>query len=106
VWTETDSEARRAVIESHFAEDVRFFDPDGEFSGFDGIEAFSDSLQSRFPGARFALAGPPQMVGGAIRAFWQFGPAENPRAATGMDFVLLNGGRVQALYAFLDPQEN
>jgi SnoaL-like domain len=106
MWTETDGIARRAAIESHFADDVRFFDPDGEFSGFDGIEAFSNSLQSRFPGARFALAGPPQMIGGAIRAFWHFGPADNPQAATGMDFVLLKEGRVQVLYAFLDPQKN
>ena len=47
MWTETDAAARRAAIESHLEEDVEFFDPDGEYSGFDGIEAFSDSLQSR-----------------------------------------------------------
>jgi SnoaL-like domain len=106
MWTETNAEARRAAIESHFEEDARFFDADGEFAGLDGIEAFSDSLQSRFPGARFALARPPQMLGGSIRAFWQFGPAEKPRAVTGMDFVLLRGGRVHTLYAFLDREEN
>ena len=105
MWTETDAEARRAVIESHFDADVHFFDADGQFVGFGGIETFSDSLQSRFPDARFALVLPPEMIGGAIRAFWQFGPAEEPQAVTGMDFVLLNGGRVRALYAFLDRQD-
>jgi hypothetical protein len=44
MWTETNAEARRAAIESHFEEDVRFIYADGEFAGFDGIEAFSDSL--------------------------------------------------------------
>ena len=102
MWTETDAEARRAAIESHFEDDVQFFDADGQFVGFEGIESFSDSLQSRFPDARFALVRPPQMIGGAIRAFWQFGPAEKPQAVTGMDFVLLEGGRVRTLYAFLD----
>jgi len=70
MWTETDPDARRAAIESHFEEDVRFFDPDGEFAGHDGIEKFSDSLQTRFPGATFALIRPPQLLAGAIRAFW------------------------------------
>lgn len=86
--------------------DVRFFDPDGEFGGHDGIEGFSDSLQSRFPGASFALTRPPEMLGGAIRAFWEFGSAEKPPAVTGMDFVVLNGGRVRRLYAFLDRDKN
>jgi hypothetical protein len=106
MWTEPNREARRAAIESHFEEHVRFFDADGEFAGLDGVEAFSDSLQSRFPGARFALARPPQMLGGSIRAFWHFGPAGKPQAVTGMDFVILNAGRVHTLYAFLDREEN
>jgi len=102
MWTEPNREARRAVIESHFDEDVRFFDADGQFAGRDGIEAFSDSLQSRFPGARFSLARPAHMLGGSIRAFWHFGPAEKPQAVTGMDFILLNAGSVRTLYAFLE----
>ena len=51
----------------------------------------SDSLQNRFPGARFTLAEPPRTVGNAIRAFWHFGPPGNPRAVSGMDFVILDG---------------
>ena len=62
MWTETDASARRAAIESHFDEGVTFHDPDGEFVGHDGIEAFSDSLQRRLPGARFKLADAPQML--------------------------------------------
>jgi hypothetical protein len=30
---------------------------------------------------------------------------EKPQAATGMDFVLLNGGKVHTQYAFLDRQD-
>jgi hypothetical protein len=46
------------------------------------------------------------MSGGAIRAFWQFGSRDNPQDVTGMDFVVLNGGRVRRLYAFLDRDKN
>ena len=102
MWTETDTAARRAAIESHFDESVTFHDPDGELVGHDGIEAFSDSLQRRFPGARFKFAATPQMLGNAIRGIWQFGPPYNPDAISGMDFAIWDGRRVTALYAFVD----
>ena len=43
----------------------------------------SDLLQSRFPGARFTLAGASRTLSNAIRAFWHFGPPDNPQAVTG-----------------------
>jgi hypothetical protein len=90
---------------SNFDEGVIFRDPDGEFVGHDGIEAFSDSLQRRFPGARFRFADTPQMLGNAIRGIWQFGPPENPGAISDMDFAIWDGCRVTALYAFVkNPQ--
>jgi hypothetical protein len=103
MWTEADRGLRRAAIEAHFHDDVRLYDPDGEYNGHDEVEGFSDSLQSRFPGARFRLAEPPRQVANAIRAYWFFGPPERPRAVTGMDFIILDGGKARTLYAFLDP---
>jgi len=49
MWTETDPGLRRAAIEAHFLDDVRFHDPDGEFTGHDALERFSDSLQKPLP---------------------------------------------------------
>lgn len=102
MWTEADVNARRAVIQSHFDEAVRFHDPDGESLGHAGLEAFSDSLQTRFPGTKFTLAAVPRTLSNAIRAFWHFGPPDNPLAVSGMDFVILTGERVSSLYAFVD----
>jgi hypothetical protein len=56
MWTEPDVDVRRAVIQSHFDEGVQFHDPDGDSVGHAGLDAFSDLLQGRFPGARFTLA--------------------------------------------------
>jgi hypothetical protein len=56
-----------------------------EFVGYEGLEKFSDSLQSRFPGAVFRLAGRPQRLGDAIRTYWNFGPPAKPDAVSGMD---------------------
>jgi len=102
MWMEPDVAVRRTAIEAHFHSDVRFHDPDGEFVGYEGLERFSDSLQSRFPGARFTLARQPQRLGDAIRAYWTFGPPAKPAAVSGMDFIILSEDRARTLYAFVD----
>ena len=102
MWTEPDARARKAILERRFAGDVRFYDPDGEFAGHAGLEKFSAALRARFPAAHFALAAPPQTAGNGFRAFWSFGPPEHPDAVSGMDFVIWDGERASALYAFVD----
>jgi hypothetical protein len=56
----------------------------------------------RRPSARFTLAETPRTVGNAIRAFWHFGPPDNPQAVGGRDFVILDGEKATSLYAFVD----
>ncbi len=90
-----------SAIEAHFLDEVRLSRPGGEFTGHDALERFS-ALQRRFPGARFTLAKPPQQLGDAIRACWFFGSPGKPPAVSGMDFVILDGGKARALYAFPD----
>ncbi len=79
MWVETDRQARRPAMEEHFHPDARLHDPDGEFVGVEALEGFSDSLQDRFPGARFTLVGEPQVLGDALRAMWTFGPSGEHR---------------------------
>jgi len=105
MWMERNVEARRAAIEAHFQQDVRFFDRDGSFAGHAALETFSDSLQRRFPTARFALAGPPEVLGDALRAYWTFGPPEKPEAVNGMDFAILDGDKIRSLYAFVNVKD-
>ncbi len=102
MWTETDASARRDVLGRRFAEDVHFNDPDGVFRGHAGLEEFSAGFRARFPRGRFTLAGPPQAAGNGFRAFWTFGPPETPDAVSGMDFVIWDGERASALYAFVN----
>jgi hypothetical protein len=100
MWVEPDTTRRRAAIQELFHPDIRFFDHDGEFSGYDGLIAFSDALQKRFPTARFQLLSPPVVLGDAVRAYWRFGTDQG--GVTGMDFIILDGGKVRTLYAFVD----
>jgi hypothetical protein len=101
MWTQSDRTSRRVTIEQLFRPDAHFQDLDGEFVGYDALEDFSDSLQSRFPGARFTLTAATSL-GNAIRAFWTFGPPEHPDVVTGLDFVIFDGGKISQLYAFVE----
>ena len=102
MWTQPDRTARRRAIEALFRPDAHFYDKDGDFVGYDALEDFSDSLQSRFPGAQFTLSAA-TAIGSAIRASWNFGPPERPDAMTGMDFVILDGDKISELFAFVEP---
>ena len=102
MWTQSDSTLRRRAIEGLFLPDAHFRDKDGDFVGYEALEGFSDSLQSRFPGARFTLIAAAS-IGNAIRASWSFGPPEHPDAVTGMDFVILDGDKISQLFAFVEP---
>lgn len=102
MWTQREAETRRSAIAAHFHQDVRFYDGDAEMAGQAALEKFSDSLQSRFPQASFALASPPQVLGNAIRAYWYFGPPAKPQAVNGMDFAILDGDKIRTLYAFVN----
>jgi hypothetical protein len=102
MWTRSDRTARRLAIEDLFRPDAQFHDKDGDFVGYEALERFSDSLQSRFPGARFTLAAATS-IGNAIRASWEFGPPERPNAVTGMDFIILDGDKISQLFAFVEP---
>jgi len=84
-----------------FHPDAHFQDVDGEFVGYEELEGFSDSLQSRFPGARFTLTAVTS-IGNAIRASLTFGPPERSDAVTGMDFVIVDGDKISQLYAFVE----
>jgi hypothetical protein len=102
MWTQSDSTLRRGAIEDLFRPDAHFHDKDGAYVGYEALETFSNSLQSRFPGARFTLT-EVTSIGTAIRASWNFGPPERPDAVTGMDFVVLDGDKVSQLFAFVEP---
>ena len=101
MWTQSDSTSRRSLLRQLFQPDAHFLDEDGEFVGYEELEGFSDSLQSRFPGARFTLTAVTS-IGNAIRASWTFGPLERPDAVTGIDFVILDGDKTSQLYAFVE----
>jgi hypothetical protein len=72
-----------------------------------GAAAISDAvtaLLSKLP-PDFAFTPLGAAIGhhGVGRLPWKAGPPNGPAAVTGLDIAHIKGGRIQALYVFVDP---
>lgn len=102
VFDERDAGRRTAAIERVFAADARFIDHFGTHVGRAAIGEAVERLHARLPGYRIAPGGAPELLDGAARVAWRFGPPSEPARITGTDTILAEDGRVSVLLVFLD----
>jgi len=101
VFGENDATRRRAAIEQLWAEDGVLYAPTGPVAGHAAIAEFAGALRATHPDFAYA-PGNPQALHNAGRLGWGSGPRDEAPAYTGWDFILVEGGRIAALYVFLD----
>lgn len=102
LWNEPDPARRAALLRAHWCADASYVDPLASAQGHAAIAALVDAVRARFPGCRFALAGPADGYGERVRFSWTLGPPADPEAVKGTDFVLLEQGRLKTVTGFLD----
>ncbi len=104
VFSERDSDRRRAALNELYAEDAILYDPEAVAVGREEIsEAVGRLLGSLPPDFVFTPFG--QAVGhhGTARLFWHAGPPDGPVRTTGTDVAHIEGGRIKRIYVFVDP---
>jgi hypothetical protein len=102
IFGERDAQKRRSVIAAIWKEDGVFVDPDGSHRGHAALDEAVEKLLQRFPGFAFTELGPCETFHGIGRLAWGFGPPNEAPAVTGLDVVVTDGDRLNALYTFLD----
>ena len=102
VFGEHDGERRRAAIAELYTDDCIFSDHFGQNIGHAALDAAVASLQAKLPTYVIADLGPGKSLTDSGRLLWRFGPPEEPARLTGVDFILVRGERIAALYVFLD----
>ncbi len=102
VFSEHDADRRRPVIREIFAEDVTFADPHAEHVGHEALDLAVSALHARLPTFVFTARGRAQTLRNAGRLHWGFGPPGEAPKITGVDFIVASGGKIVALYTFLD----
>jgi hypothetical protein len=102
-WNERDAGRRRATIDAVYAERCAYTDPLGAVGGREGIDGFIAAVQTQFPGAIFSLAGGVDAHHDVARFTWHARlPGVADPVAIGFDVAVIEEGRIQRVYGFLD----
>ena len=103
VFGENDPARRRAAIDEIFTEDCVFYDPkEGVYRGRDEIDRIAGAVKATHPDFRYQPIAEPEEVGNGGRIQWVSGrPGEAP-AYAGTDFIIVQDGRIVAVYLFFD----
>jgi SnoaL-like domain len=102
VFGEPNAEKRRAAIEALWVSEGVFADPLGRYVGYAALNDAVSQLHARFPGFVFTPIGAPQAFYGVGRQAWGHGLVGEAPQITGLDVVIVEEGRIAALYAFVD----
>ena len=104
VFSERDSEKRRAAIERTYVEDVRFIDPDSEIVGLEALNDRAQKILDDAP-ADFVLEEDGLAYVGTDTAVqpWRFGPPGSP-VVRGIDILTVSDGRVSVVRTLISSQ--
>jgi hypothetical protein len=102
VFGEGDPARRRAAIKELYTDDCVLYVPPGVFVGHDGLDEFAGDLRATHPHFAYSPRGEPQALHNAGRLAWASGPRGQKPDYTGLDVIITRGGKIAALYVFLD----
>lgn len=102
VFGEADDARRRAAIAELWAEDGVLYAPHGIITGHEAIDSFAGALRATHPDFVYTPHGASQVLHDAGRLAWGSGLAGEAPAYTGWDVIIVRGGKIAALYVFLD----
>ncbi|KUJ62402.1 glyoxalase [Flavobacteriaceae bacterium CRH] len=101
VWNEKDQTKRTALMNKIYASDIEMVDCHFIAVGNDAISTFIVDLHQKNPDFRFR-AKSVETNHNVVRLYWQFGSKAKPATVTGMDLFVIENGKVQKLYVFVD----
>ncbi len=104
IWNEKDETKRTALLNQFYASDVEMVDRHFIAGGKDEISKFIVELQTKNPDFRFTDKSV-ETNHNIVRLYWQFGSKEKSAVVSGMDLFVIENGKVQKLYVFVDGKE-
>lgn len=102
LWNEQDAAQRKTIMSDIYAADIEMTDRHFVADGYEDIEGFIVGLHTRNPDFSFTHAKPVNIHHNIARLFWQVGNEAKPDALTGMDLFVIENGKIQKLYVFVE----
>jgi catechol 2,3-dioxygenase-like lactoylglutathione lyase family enzyme len=104
LWNEQDDAQRKTILDAIYSPDVEMIDRHFIASGHAEVDSFIKALHSKDPDFRFSHIRPIETHHNIARLYWSVGNTTKPNAVTGMDLFVIENGKVQKLYVFVDGQ--
>src|SRR5258708_10559400 len=102
VFNERDPERRTAAIAEEYSADPVFYEQDDVVEGRAALHTRVQELLDEAPGFVFSAEREATENHNVGRLTWHLGPSGEPAAATGTDIAITDGGRIRALYTFIE----
>lgn len=98
IWNERSRPKRDELTSTLYSENIKMYDPGFTLTGVKDVSDFIDKVQSD---AKFVFKATQPMDGtqNGLRLFWSIETSQG--VLTGMDFFILDGGKVEHLYVFM-----
>lgn len=104
IWNEKEEAKRNALLNQFYASDVEMVDRHFIAIGQKEISKFIVELQQKNPDFSFS-AKSLETNHNIVRLYWQFGSKAKPAVVSGMDLFVIENGKVQKLYVFVDEKK-
>jgi len=99
VFGERDDPTRKAAIEETYTSNVVWYETDGAvLNGHDALDKKAAELLASSPGFIFSVDGDKIVTQNLGALGWKFGPPEAPDLVKGTDFIIVEGGKIKALW--------
>ncbi|WP_430405706.1 nuclear transport factor 2 family protein [Fluviicola sp.] len=98
VWNERDRSKRDGMLSEIYAHDIRMYDPNTILNGISEVSDFIDKVQTD-PEFNFKAVRPMEWTQNGARLFWTIETSKGD--LKGMDFFILENGKVAHLYVFI-----
>lgn len=103
-WLERDPAKRLALLETAWADDGVYQDPNADVTGRQALSDHIGGFHKAMPGARIVLTSGADVHHGKLRFTWKMVTAEGATAIEGIDFGVLAGdGRLAGITGFFGP---
>jgi hypothetical protein len=105
IFNQRDSKKRRAALKKFWAPHGVLRTADGTYIGQGAVDKAAASILRSYPEYGYSVLEAIDETPDAARMQWSFGASGAPPAISGLDVLVVSGGRIIAMCRFLDGAE-
>lgn len=98
VFGQRDTAARSTTVSATYHNDVVWYEPDRVVQGLKDLDARAGEILDGAPGFSFITDGQAIVTQNIGVLSWKFGPSTDPELVKGTDVILVEGGKIKALW--------